>query len=274
MSRRAAFHKLTVARVDRLCDDAVAVTFDVPPDLSEDFTFAAGQYLTLRQGDERRSYSICAPAGASPRIGVRRVDGGQFSTWLVDRLNAGDVVEVLPPLGKFTPTGTGTHHGLVVAGSGTLRLDLKSSGTAITDIATNALAGGFTSGQTYQVDATAPYVSSITRLSPLAQTTKASTVTFRVVFSEKVSAVGPSDFSLTALSGTVKGSIASGDVDPLGRDGTTYDVKVSSVSGTGLLRLDLKASGTGTESALPMYWLPPRNSSMPASVTMKAGTPM
>ncbi|MGZ3142037.1 1,2-phenylacetyl-CoA epoxidase subunit PaaE [Lentzea chajnantorensis] len=118
MARRAAFHKLTVARVDRLCDDAAAVTFDVPADLADEFAFSAGQYLTLRQGDERRSYSICAPAGSPPRIGVRRVDGGTFSSWLVDRLAVGDVVEVLPPLGKFTPTGSGVHHGFVVAGSG------------------------------------------------------------------------------------------------------------------------------------------------------------
>ncbi len=116
--RGAAFHKLTVARVDRLCDDAVAVTFDVPADLASDFAFTAGQYLTLRQGDERRSYSICAPTGSAPRIGVRLVDGGQFSSWLVERVAPGDVVEVLPPLGKFTPTGPATHHGFVVAGSG------------------------------------------------------------------------------------------------------------------------------------------------------------
>ena len=39
-----------------------------------------GQYLTLRLHtdgrEERRSYSICAPAGALPRVGVRRVDTG------------------------------------------------------------------------------------------------------------------------------------------------------------------------------------------------------
>ncbi|TWP47817.1 phenylacetate-CoA oxygenase/reductase subunit PaaK [Lentzea tibetensis] len=118
MSRRAEFHKLTVSKVDRLCDDAVAVTFDVPTGVSEDFAFSAGQYLTLRNGDERRSYSICAPSGTAPRIGVRRVTDGLFSTWLVDRLAPGDVVEVLPPLGKFTPSAEGTHHGFVVAGSG------------------------------------------------------------------------------------------------------------------------------------------------------------
>ncbi|CCH35259.1 1,2-phenylacetyl-CoA epoxidase subunit PaaE [Actinosynnema sp. NPDC047251] len=114
---RPVFHKLTVAAVDRLCDDAVAVTFDVPEGSVAEFAFRAGQYLTVKLGEERRSYSICAPVGAAPRIGVRRVDGGLFSEHLVDRVQRGDVLEVLPPLGNFTP-GAGEHHGLVVAGSG------------------------------------------------------------------------------------------------------------------------------------------------------------
>ncbi|MEU4802229.1 1,2-phenylacetyl-CoA epoxidase subunit PaaE [Actinosynnema sp. NPDC023587] len=114
---RPVFHELTVAAVDRLCDDAVAVTFDVPAESAADFAFRAGQYLTVKIGEERRSYSLCAPVGAPPRIGVRRVDGGLFSEHLVDRVRCGDVLEVLPPLGDFTPVD-GTHHGLVVAGSG------------------------------------------------------------------------------------------------------------------------------------------------------------
>jgi ring-1,2-phenylacetyl-CoA epoxidase subunit PaaE len=119
---RPAFHELPVARVDRLCADAVAVTFDVPPHLADDFAFRPGQYLTLRQevegAEERRSYSICAPAGAPPRIGVRRVDNGLFSARIVDRLKPGDMLEVLGPQGKFTPDGTGHHHAFIVAGSG------------------------------------------------------------------------------------------------------------------------------------------------------------
>lgn len=63
--RRTGFHALKVADVQRLCDDAVAVTFDVPEDLADTFRFKAGQSLTLRREidgrDERRSYSICAP---------------------------------------------------------------------------------------------------------------------------------------------------------------------------------------------------------------------
>lgn len=123
MRARPTFHALPVARVDRLCGDAVAITFDVPDELAERFAFRAGQYLTLRQVvdgvEERRSYSICAPAGSAPRIGVRRVDGGLFSAELVDSLKPGDVVEVLPPLGKFTPALNGpAHHCFVAAGSG------------------------------------------------------------------------------------------------------------------------------------------------------------
>ena len=115
----SAFHKLPVADVERLCDDAVAVTFAVPAELRETFAFRPGQFLTLHREGERRSYSICAPVGAQPRVGVRRVDGGLFSEWLVDRLEPGDEIEVGPPAGTFTPElAAGTHHGLVAAGSG------------------------------------------------------------------------------------------------------------------------------------------------------------
>jgi len=113
------FHRLTVSGVERLCDDAVAVTFAVPAELRETFAFRPGQFLTLHREGERRSYSICAPVGAQPRVGVRRVDGGLFSEWLVDRLEPGDEIEVGPPAGTFTPElAAGTHHGLVAAGSG------------------------------------------------------------------------------------------------------------------------------------------------------------
>ena len=91
--RRPQFHPLTVARVEPLTDDAVAVTFDVPAELAEDYAFAPGQALTLRRvdgdRDERRSYSICAPVGAAPRVGVREVPGGYFSAWLVNDVRPG-----------------------------------------------------------------------------------------------------------------------------------------------------------------------------------------
>jgi ring-1,2-phenylacetyl-CoA epoxidase subunit PaaE len=121
---RGVFHRLRVAQVERLCEDAVAVSFEVPDELRDRFDFRPGQYLTLRRftpdgREERRSYSICAPAGARPRVGVRRIASGLFSEWLVHRVQPGDEVDVAPPSGSFTPELTaGTHHGLIAAGSG------------------------------------------------------------------------------------------------------------------------------------------------------------
>ncbi|MER5476838.1 1,2-phenylacetyl-CoA epoxidase subunit PaaE [Streptomyces sp. NPDC002734] len=121
--RRPAFHPLRVSAVQRLCEDAAAVSFDVPEELAEEFAFAPGQSLTLRRQvdgrDERRSYSICSAAGALPRIGVRVVPGGLFSSWLVHEVRPGDVVEVMAPTGVFTPDLSAPgHHVLVAAGSG------------------------------------------------------------------------------------------------------------------------------------------------------------
>jgi ring-1,2-phenylacetyl-CoA epoxidase subunit PaaE len=120
---RRQFHELTVARVDQLCDDAVAITFDVPPELAPDYEFRPGQSVTLRRivdgRDERRSYSICAPAGRPPRIGVREVPGGALSGWLVREVRSGDRIEVQPPSGAFTPDlAAPGKHVLIAAGSG------------------------------------------------------------------------------------------------------------------------------------------------------------
>jgi ring-1,2-phenylacetyl-CoA epoxidase subunit PaaE len=120
---RRQFHELTVARVDRLCDDAVAVTFEVPAELAEEYGFLPGQSLTLRRlvggREERRSYSICAPAGWPLRIGVREVPGGALSGWLVSEVRPGDRIEVQPPSGSFTPDlSVPGRHVLIAAGSG------------------------------------------------------------------------------------------------------------------------------------------------------------
>ena len=117
-----SFHTLTVASVERLCDDAVAVTFDVPEHLRPAYDFEAGQSLTLRRiidgEDHRRDYSICAPVGERPRVGVRLIPGGRFSQWLVDEVRPGDEVEVQTPRGSFRAQPDGGRHLLIAAGSG------------------------------------------------------------------------------------------------------------------------------------------------------------
>ncbi|OQO92777.1 phenylacetic acid degradation protein [Saccharomonospora piscinae] len=119
---RTVFHPLTVADVTRLCDDAVAVTFEVPDALARDYDFRPGQSLTLRRTvdgrEERRSYSVCAAEGERPRIGVREIPGGMFSSWLVHDVRPGDRLDVGTPTGTFVPEPGPAQHVFVAAGSG------------------------------------------------------------------------------------------------------------------------------------------------------------
>lgn len=130
---RSAFHTLTVAAVETLCDDAAAITFEVPSHLADAFDFVAGQSLTLRRTvdgrEERRNYSICAPAGSLPRIGVRRIPDGLFSSWLVDEIRPGTLVDVQEPAGAFrADPDAGGRHLCIAAGSGiTPMLSVASS---------------------------------------------------------------------------------------------------------------------------------------------------
>ncbi|MFD7662483.1 2Fe-2S iron-sulfur cluster-binding protein [Streptomyces sp. NPDC059788] len=101
------FHPLRVAEIERLTDDAVAVTFQVPPGLRETFRHIPGQHIALRRtvdGREiRRTYSICTPASDEPelRVGIRLVEDGEFSTYALKELAVGDTVDVMAPAGRF-----------------------------------------------------------------------------------------------------------------------------------------------------------------------------
>jgi ring-1,2-phenylacetyl-CoA epoxidase subunit PaaE len=143
-ARRSDFHRLTVKRVEPLTEDSAAITLAVPDDLAGAFAFAAGQSLTVRRGEERRTYSICAPAGAAPRIGVREVAGGAVSGWLVHSLKAGDTLEVQVPSGNFTPDlSVPGRHVLIAAGSGiTPMMSIAASVLAADDKSTVTLIYG------------------------------------------------------------------------------------------------------------------------------------
>jgi ring-1,2-phenylacetyl-CoA epoxidase subunit PaaE len=118
------FHPLRVSEVGRLTDDAVTVTFAVPPELRETFRHTPGQHITLRRtvgGEEiRRTYSICTPAGPDPvlRVGIRLVEGGEFSTYAFKELAVGDTVDVMEPVGRFVLRPRTGHFAAIVGGSG------------------------------------------------------------------------------------------------------------------------------------------------------------
>ena len=101
------FHALLVADVTRETPHAVSIAFTVPAHLAAAFRFIPGQYLTLRavvDGEEiRRSYSICSGLDDGElRIAIKRLDGGAFSCFVHDEIARGDVVDVMPPMGRFT----------------------------------------------------------------------------------------------------------------------------------------------------------------------------
>ncbi|MFI1186637.1 2Fe-2S iron-sulfur cluster-binding protein [Streptomyces californicus] len=121
------FHPLRVSAIERITDDAVAVTLAVPAELRETFRHAPGQHLNVRytvDGQEvRRSYSICAPAVEAPgepvlRVGIRMVEGGAFSTYALKELAVGDRVEAMPPMGRFVLRPRPGLFAAVVGGSG------------------------------------------------------------------------------------------------------------------------------------------------------------
>ena len=100
----ARFHDLTVLDVTKTIRDAVVVTLRA--DTPEAFDFTQGQYLTFRrdfEGEElRRSYSICAGKDEGVlKVGIKRVDGGTFSTWANEDLQPGDTLQAMPPMGNF-----------------------------------------------------------------------------------------------------------------------------------------------------------------------------
>lgn len=124
--RRATIHPLRVKAIEPLTDDSVVIAFEIPPELESDFLFTHGQHVSLRceaAGDDaRRSYSICSAAGSGElSVAVKRLPGGTFSAFALERLRAGDVVEVVTPIGHFnTPLDPGhaLSYAMIAAGSG------------------------------------------------------------------------------------------------------------------------------------------------------------
>ncbi len=124
--RHSVFHPLRVASIDRLTEDAVAVTFDVPPELRAAFAFQPGQHVSIRSpvvGDDvRRNYSICSAATSGRlRIGVKRIPDGVFSSYVAEHLRPGDSLDIMTPTGSFSTAldpGQRKRYAAIAAGSG------------------------------------------------------------------------------------------------------------------------------------------------------------
>lgn len=118
---------LKVLKKIRETEDACSLVLEIPREHAMDFAYRPGQFVTLFlnvNGEElRRSYSLCTSPfhDTDFRITVKKVPGGRGSTFLVDKLNEGDVLRVTPPSGHFFTAPKdlkGQHYVLFAAGSG------------------------------------------------------------------------------------------------------------------------------------------------------------
>ena len=120
------FYSLKVKEVRPETSDCVSVALEVPDELKELFRFAPGQYLTfkkhLKDAEIRRSYSICCSPGENElRVAIKKVEEGKFSGFANMELKPGDLLDVMPPMGKFSPRKTEKthkHYLAFAAGSG------------------------------------------------------------------------------------------------------------------------------------------------------------
>lgn len=119
------FYSLNIKEIIRETAQAVSISFEVPDNLKELFSFKAGQYVTIKmelEGKEvRRAYSLCAAPNSNEfKVTVKEVEGGTFSVIANNKLKAGDVLEVHPPEGKFIfeSSNSKQNYAAFVAGSG------------------------------------------------------------------------------------------------------------------------------------------------------------
>jgi ring-1,2-phenylacetyl-CoA epoxidase subunit PaaE len=120
------FHKLKIKQVRRETPECVSVAFDIPEEIKNDFIFRQGQSLTMRtflnDAEVRRTYSICSsPLENEWRVAIKKQEGGIFSAFANEKLKQGDVLEVMPPVGKFytdLDPGNKKNYVAIAAGSG------------------------------------------------------------------------------------------------------------------------------------------------------------
>ncbi|WP_062052732.1 2Fe-2S iron-sulfur cluster-binding protein [Aquimarina longa] len=100
------FYPIQVSELTKETKDCVAITFDVPEEIRDDFAYKQGQYLTLKttidNQEIRRSYSLCSsPVENKWQVAVKRIDQGIFSNFANNTLQVGDTLEAMLPAGNF-----------------------------------------------------------------------------------------------------------------------------------------------------------------------------
>ncbi|UTY57616.1 Ig-like domain-containing protein [Massilia sp. erpn] len=219
-------------------------------------TMSSGSHTVTAKASDAAGNVSAASAGLTVEIDTAPPTSLGLSTTSLSSVAAGSGATVATlsandahAVSFSLATGDGAndaHNGRFSISGGTLKVGGSAllAGTYSIYVAATDAAGN----KSYQafsiVVADQPVVSSIVRGNSEVVPANASSVVYTVTFSENVTGVDVSDFTLSAT-GTAAGSIAS--VTAI--DGKTYTVLVNALGGDGTLRLDLKGSGTGIENA-------------------------
>jgi ring-1,2-phenylacetyl-CoA epoxidase subunit PaaE len=103
----AKFFNLKISEKIQETKDAVSLSFDIPSELTETFKYKQGQYITFKlnvDGTElRRSYSICSNPFSNEmlKVAIKQTKNGWGSVYLNQKVNVGDALEVMAPMGGF-----------------------------------------------------------------------------------------------------------------------------------------------------------------------------
>lgn len=162
---------------------------------------------------------------------VTGVTADDFALTTTGSITGASIIDVTGSGNVYTVNvNTGT-------GDGTIRLDVVDNDSIIDSAlhplgGTGAGNGNFNTGDVYLIDKTLPSVISILRVDP--DPTGNAEVNFNVTFSEPVTGVDGSDFTISTV-----GSIAGVFVSNVNGSGNLYTVTVNTGTGDGSLHIDL-----------------------------------
>lgn len=120
------FNELRISEKISETNDSRSFLFDIPSELTSDYKFIPGQYLTVKldvNGEElRRAYSIfTSPHENKFGFTVKSVKDGRVSNHLINNIQTGDTLSIMKPDGKFIVETDASHkrdHYFFAGGSG------------------------------------------------------------------------------------------------------------------------------------------------------------
>lgn len=106
-ARQIEFHPLKLAKKQELTKTTFALEFEIPAELSSQYQFEAGQYVTLQslnnENPVQKDFSMTsAPHEGKITLGIKISSEESFANSLFKNLEIGDLINVSEPRGRFT----------------------------------------------------------------------------------------------------------------------------------------------------------------------------